>query len=501
MVSDSSRVVADSIRITNTKASFYGGALLVSDSSSFTVSNLYIATTHSASGGAVAVVGSRSSFVGTDVTADTTDTFNLKYGIGGFLHALNDSSVRIDRFTASRCTAGLGGAIAASNGGKISISNAKFTSNTALRSGGALWASGESSQISVSDAVMTENVAGAEGGGAIHASLGSSIKILSTKFASNKIARDTRAPGSGIFVTNTSSLYVFNSTFENHEQSDSFGAAIAVLGNYSTSLGPSVVIDACLFRKNKISGAYTNIPYHGGCAVGIVGATSFQVSKSRFDANKCDFGSVSGAFLSYQNLEGHLIDSSFTFNDAGSSIKAAAAHFYGGGQLTISNVSFANNSCGFSCSPSVYFELKPQNMTSANWNLAGLRVIDNSRGDFSAVTLVVGGDGSSVFSLSNSTFSNNPSGGLTVSSERNSAPGSSQVFIRDSIFANHSNGAASFYDIRSAVVVTGVTFVSNRAKSGAAIYVGTIYRPYSLSFDSCSTYRMEDSRSHIYRFA
>ncbi|MBR5414733.1 MAG: right-handed parallel beta-helix repeat-containing protein, partial [Thermoguttaceae bacterium] len=224
-------------------------------------------------------------------------------------------------FTANKALSGNGGAIAVSDGNRLSVSGATFGNNEAINAGAIYTAIG----TSTISGTFTGNKAVGGVGGAIYTFNTTSTTISGGSFTGNKAASGS---GGALYADGAGTMTVSGTA--------SFGSNEAVNGGAIFTTISSTEISGATFNGNKAVGGSG-----GAIRSNNSGGNSLKLSNSQFSSNTA---SDSGGALSLSGTAYEISGSTFTSNTSnGSFNNGGAIYSNGGGESSITGSTFRTN--------------------------------------------------------------------------------------------------------------------------------------------------------------
>lgn len=343
--------------------------------------------------------------------------------------------------------------------GTFSVSNSTFDGNYTQNDGGAVYIANGTGTMTITDSVFTnQNNAATDNGPALHL-LAGTLEINGGNFTGNST---TNGDGGAIFQDG-GSLTVGNTspvTFTNNSSSGNGGAI-------SNDAGTLIVTGN--FTGN--SGSY------GGAIFYTTAAGTFTVSNSTFTNNTAVIGNA-GAIRSGGNFT--LTNSTFTNNSA---VVNGGAIWHTTNSLSISGSTFDGNySSGLGDGGAIYLVSAAGTVTvdNTNFNNQNNAGIDDGAGIYIDGTI----PGGAVMEINGGGFTGNTAsgngGGIAVGANGTLTVGNTSGVN----FSNNTAGAgggAIYHNGTSAFSVSNSTFQNNAALNGGAILTANVLARLDLS--------------------
>ncbi|MCP4921733.1 MAG: OmpA family protein [Proteobacteria bacterium] len=307
----------DGCRLSST--GYSGGGIYAANGSTLTLTSVTISDCQNDYGGGIALDASTAELTSVTFRSNSSDDR------GGALYLESASDVACDSCSFSANEADEGGAIAidessifsdvdgtfssntATDGGAIwtraalTLSGSSFTSNEA-ESGGAILADDIGDTLDISDADFSSNTALSDDGGAIHVDGEADLSVESCSFDGNE--SDLGSGGAIAFAPGTTAwdLSVEDSTFDSNVASDD-GGAIYVLD------GDDIVLREVEILRNEAA---------DGGGLYVSGADEVSVTRSLFFANEAEDGAAAVETLTVDDAAwtNNVFGENFADNDA-----------------------------------------------------------------------------------------------------------------------------------------------------------------------------------------
>lgn len=510
--------------INNISRVLYGGAI-VNDSTMTINKSTFSGNTHT--GTFDTALGGGAIFNVETVTVSNSDFVkNSSVYKGGAIYNMGTATINHSTFgsvdAADKNSAADGGAIY--NTGIMEINYSKFLHNSAANSGGAIYSMG--GKLTINNSVFDSNSAGDSGGVLVFANA-AQITINSSEFTNN-----TSLSAPLYFSYNTGSKLTINdSIFKNNSATlyhggviDSGGEIIVnnsyFEGNSAATTGGAIAnYDTDVDTLTDTGSTYKNNTASSGGAIYSNGALT--ILNDKFLGNKAISGDGGAIYIGMNTAV--ITSSIFGGTGSGEGNSATSnggAIFINSGTVTVSKSKFLNNSAGnaggaiynkgtLTITDSIFNENTAQNGSGAIENREGTVTVKNSTFDSNSVTSsmhggAIGGRGTIV--IEDSRFTNNRTsinstgdnfagaidlnyGSLTINNstfEKNYADnegsgnagggvlsGNGYFRINNSVFKDNrakTFGGAFYHDSGDDAIITGSSFIANHSGQGGAIY-------------------------------
>ena len=285
-------------------------------------------------GGAIYSASSSNAVIGTDRDYRFIGTNTARYHGGALSNYSGDITIQgyvLSRSITVRNSAGLGGGLAASCVGTITVNNSSIMNQSATNgSGGAIWSLNvnvNSADFGAEGQPNESRGSSNTGGGAIYIHTNGTAILNNAKFSNN-----TAYQGGGAVYANAANVTVRNSYFHNNTAQNGNGGAVILRNNCTTSIISST------FLENKSE-------YLDGGAIFSQGTISINLSSFTSNTAFMDGGAIYYDQAQNDNASFTISSSMLTENSTlgGDSGGSGGAMYIAAVRATITACTFAKN--------------------------------------------------------------------------------------------------------------------------------------------------------------